>query len=171
MGYRGPCQSSHLDLSFALSFAQKLTLMAYLFSVTGCEDSASSISQNDDSINPSQNDLGQVAANLDEGRIETHRRESPIDSTLNSEEMGQEQIYNERQDQFYDPQIVQEIDLYISEQNRQAMLDALPEQIYVPATFRWREVEIENVGVRFKGMSSSQPNSWWKRSHRSSISK
>ena len=155
---------SSVTLSFALSFAQGLTVIAYLSTLTGCEDSSSSLSPNDYAIIPPQNDLGQVEANLDEGRMETHGRESPIDSTLNSEEMSQEHIYNERQDQFYDPQIVQEIELFISDQDRQAMLDALPEQIYVPATFKWREVVIQNVGVRFKGMSSSQPNSWWKRS-------
>ena len=43
------------------------------------------------------------------------------------------------------------------------MFDALPERIYVPATFTWGDIRLENVGVRFKGNSSSQPEAWWKR--------
>ena len=43
------------------------------------------------------------------------------------------------------------------------MFDALPERIYVPATFTWGDIRIENVGLRFKGNSSSNPEGWWKR--------
>ena len=64
---------------------------------------------------------------------------------------------------FFDPEVVQSIELDIAPADRQAMFDALPERIYVPATFIWRDIRLENVGVRFKGNSSSQPESWWKR--------
>ena len=69
-----------------------------------------------------------------------------------------------RESEFYDRDVVQRITIDIQPQDRQAMFDALPERIYVPATFRWNDVTIENVGVRFKGNSSSQPESPWKRS-------
>ena len=65
---------------------------------------------------------------------------------------------------FFERSAVQSIALEISTENRQAMFDALPERIYVPATFIWRDIRLENVGVRFKGNSSSQPEAWWKRS-------
>lgn len=65
---------------------------------------------------------------------------------------------------FYDPEVVQEIELVIAPADRQAMFDALPERVYVPAVFRWRDIELANVGVRFKGNSSSSPDAWWKRS-------
>ncbi len=65
---------------------------------------------------------------------------------------------------FYDGQRVQEMALDIEPADRQAMFDALPDRVYVPATFRWRDVELTNVGVRFKGNSSSSPDAWWKRS-------
>jgi hypothetical protein len=45
------------------------------------------------------------------------------------------------------------------------MLAALPELIDVPATFRWRDVSVENVSVRFKGKSSSNPKQPHKRSY------
>ena len=58
---------------------------------------------------------------------------------------------------FFDTAVVQDIVLNIEESDRQAMLDALPERIYVPATFIWGDIQLENVGVRFKGNSSSNP--------------
>ena len=64
---------------------------------------------------------------------------------------------------FFEPTSVQSISLEVSPADRQAMLDALPERIYVPATFTWRDIRIENVGLRFKGNSSSNPEGWWKR--------
>lgn len=66
-------------------------------------------------------------------------------------------------DAFFDTEVIQTIEINISPANRQAMFDALPERIYVPATFIWGDIRLENVGVRFKGNSSSQPDSWWKR--------
>lgn len=67
-------------------------------------------------------------------------------------------------DDFFDRSVVQAITLEISPDDRQAMFDALPERVYVPATFIWGDTRLENVGVRFKGNSSSEPNAWWKRS-------
>ena len=66
-------------------------------------------------------------------------------------------------DTFFDSSVIQTIVLDIAPADRQAMFDALPERIYVPATFTWGDIRLENVGVRFKGNSSSQPEAWWKR--------
>ena len=66
---------------------------------------------------------------------------------------------------FYEREQVQEIRLTISEMNLKKMKEALPERIYVPATFRWRDIRLENIGVRFKGNSSSRPHQSHKRSY------
>lgn len=66
---------------------------------------------------------------------------------------------------FYKPNDVQTIHLLISEVNQQRMQAALPECIYVPAEFRWRETTLRNVAVRFKGNSSSNPRQSHKRSY------
>ena len=65
---------------------------------------------------------------------------------------------------FFQPGKVQVIHLDVSESNLARMKAALPERIYVPADFRWGEQTIRNVGVRYKGNSSSQPNQRHKRS-------
>lgn len=57
-----------------------------------------------------------------------------------------------------------DIELQISDAELQKMHDALPERIYVPATFRYKDLTLENVGVRFKGNSSSNPRQAHKRS-------
>ena len=67
-------------------------------------------------------------------------------------------------DTFYDSQQVQTIQLLVRDPDLQRMQAALPERIYVPATFRWGKQTIENVGVRYKGNSSSQPHQQHKRS-------
>jgi len=67
-------------------------------------------------------------------------------------------------DKFYRRDSVQTIHLTISEVNLQKMHDALPERIYVPGTFRWGDVKLENVGIRYKGNSSSRPEQRHKRS-------
>lgn len=71
---------------------------------------------------------------------------------------------NQATDTFYDPQQVQAIHLLVRDPDLQRMKAALPERIYVPATFRWGKQTIENVGVRYKGNSSSQPHQQHKRS-------
>jgi len=68
-------------------------------------------------------------------------------------------------DDFYKPDRVQEIHLTVSNKNLDKMKKALPERIYVPASLRWRGIRLENVAVRYKGNSSSQPNQRHKRSY------
>jgi len=60
--------------------------------------------------------------------------------------------------------MIQEIHIDIEDGDLKKMKDALPERIYVPATFRWGEMVLKNVGVRYKGNSSSNPNQQHKRS-------
>jgi hypothetical protein len=65
---------------------------------------------------------------------------------------------------FYQPDEVQSVHLSVAEADLKRMLAALPELVEVPATFRWRDVTVENVSVRFKGNSSSNPKQAHKRS-------
>lgn len=66
--------------------------------------------------------------------------------------------------EFFQPDKVQVIHLEVSDDNLAKMRAALPERIYVPADFRWGDQTIKNVGVRYKGNSSSRPNQRHKRS-------
>jgi len=68
-------------------------------------------------------------------------------------------------DTFFDPAVVQEFALEIAPEDRQLMYDSLPELVYVPADFFWNDVTIRDVGVRFKGNSSKDPNQTHKRSY------
>jgi spore coat protein H len=68
-------------------------------------------------------------------------------------------------DAFYDLNVVQEIRIEILPSDRDRLLQSLPERVYVPATFHWNDRNVENVGVRFKGNSSSSPNQTHKRSY------
>jgi spore coat protein CotH len=65
---------------------------------------------------------------------------------------------------FYRPDEVQSVYLSVAEKDLKRMVDSLPELIDVPASFRWRDVTVENVSVRFKGNSSSNPKQPHKRS-------
>jgi spore coat protein H len=65
---------------------------------------------------------------------------------------------------FYSPDTVQTIHLQVKSEDLQKMKAALPKRIYVPASFRWRDITITNVAVRYKGNSSSRPNQRFKRS-------
>jgi hypothetical protein len=67
-------------------------------------------------------------------------------------------------DDFYTADEVQSIYLRVAEEDWQRMLAALPERIYARASFRWREISIDNVAIRFKGNSSSAPGQQHKRS-------
>lgn len=67
-------------------------------------------------------------------------------------------------DEFYLRDTVQTIRLTISKGNLQKMHDSLPERIYVPGNFRWGDVKLKNVGIRYKGNSSSRPEQRHKRS-------
>jgi hypothetical protein len=78
--------------------------------------------------------------------------------------MAQDNLAVKRGEEFYDPQVVQTVHLDISEENLNLMWRSLPKRIYVPATFRWRDITVDNVGVRYKGNSSSNPNQRHKRS-------
>ena len=49
------------------------------------------------------------------------------------------------QEEFYAPAVVQTVHLDIADEELQRMQDALPERIYVPAAFRWRDIEVERV--------------------------
>lgn len=66
--------------------------------------------------------------------------------------------------EFYAPPEVQTIHLTISESHRNLMAQSLPKRVYVPATFKWRDIKVDNVAVRFKGNSSSNPRQRHKRS-------
>lgn len=66
---------------------------------------------------------------------------------------------------FYAPNTVQSLRIEIADNHQKAMLAALPDRIYVPATLRWRETVVENVGIRFKGNSSSNPRQSHKRGY------
>jgi hypothetical protein len=65
---------------------------------------------------------------------------------------------------FYRPDEVQSVYLRVADKDLKRMLAALPELVDVPASFRWRDVSVENVSVRFKGNSSSGPKQAHKRS-------
>lgn len=65
---------------------------------------------------------------------------------------------------FYEAGKLQKIHLQIKDADLAKMKAALPSRIYVPATFRWGTQTLKNVGVRYKGNSSSNPNQRHKRS-------
>ena len=71
---------------------------------------------------------------------------------------------NNRLLDFYQPDQVQTVHLQVAEADLQKMVASLPKRIYVPATFRWQDVSISKVAVRFKGNSSSNPRQRHKRS-------
>ena len=61
-------------------------------------------------------------------------------------------------DGFYDPESVQTIHLEIKSEDLDRLQRALPRRISVPGTFRWNDQTLQNVGVRYKGNSSSSPD-------------
>ena len=65
---------------------------------------------------------------------------------------------------FYDPEVVQTVHLEITPEDLDRLQRALPRRIYVPGTFRWKDVTLSPVGIRYKGNSSSAPDSPHKRS-------
>ena len=77
----------------------------------------------------------------------------------------------QRQGIFYAADQVQTIHLRISEVDQEKMRAALPECIYVPAELRWNNETVSQVGVRFKGNSSANPNQKHKRSYLIKFSK
>lgn len=67
-------------------------------------------------------------------------------------------------DRFYDPETVQTIHLEITADNLDRMHRGLPQRVFVPGTFRWNDHVLYPVGIRYKGNSSSAPESPYKRS-------
>jgi len=67
-------------------------------------------------------------------------------------------------DPFFKPGTIQVIHLQVLDADLARMKAALPKRIYVPATFRWGERTLKNVGVRYKGNSSASPRQKHKRS-------
>lgn len=65
---------------------------------------------------------------------------------------------------FYRPDEVQSVYLTVADKDLKRMLANLPKLIDVPASFRWKDTTLENVSVRFKGNSSSNPMQTHKRS-------
>ncbi len=68
-------------------------------------------------------------------------------------------------EEFYQSDAVQSVYLTVAEAELQRMLAALPNRIYVRAAFRWRDISLDNVAIRFKGNSSSSPSPQHKRSY------
>jgi hypothetical protein len=66
-------------------------------------------------------------------------------------------------DRFYDPEVVQTIHLEIKPADLDRMHRALPQRICVPGVFRWHDQTLQPVGIRYKGNSSSSPDSSQKR--------
>ena len=64
---------------------------------------------------------------------------------------------------FYDPEVVQTIHLEIKPEDLDRLHRALPQRIYVPGVFRWNGQTLQDVGVRYKGNSSSSPDPSHKR--------
>src|ERR1041385_1123083 len=75
-----------------------------------------------------------------------------------------------RQDELFDPDVVQEIRLDIADADlatleASAMSAPGTDYVYVPATFHWKDVTLENVGIRYKGNSSRTTGDMWKKSY------
>jgi hypothetical protein len=71
---------------------------------------------------------------------------------------------NDAAEHFYDPATVQTIRLEVKPDDLERLQRALPKRIYVPATFQWSDQAPLEVGLRYKGNSSSMPNAQHKRS-------
>lgn len=68
-------------------------------------------------------------------------------------------------ERFDDPEVVQKVHLEIKLEDLDRLHRSLPQRIYVPGSFRWNDQVLTNVGVRFKGNSSSMPDSPFKRGY------
>jgi hypothetical protein len=66
-------------------------------------------------------------------------------------------------ERFYDPEAVQTVHLDIKPEDLDRLNRALPQRIYVPGVFRWNDQTLQNVGVRYRGNSSSNPDASHKR--------
>jgi spore coat protein CotH len=73
-----------------------------------------------------------------------------------------------RQDELFDPDVVQDIQLDMTAADLatlEASATTMGDFPYVTATFRYKDVTLENVGVRYKGNSSRIPGTMAKRSY------
>lgn len=68
------------------------------------------------------------------------------------------------QESFYSPEQVQTLRISVSQRDLDFLHASLPRRVYVAATVNYRGMIFENVGIRYKGNSSSQPGSPFKRS-------
>ena len=68
------------------------------------------------------------------------------------------------QAKFYAPSVVQTIHLRVAKRELDRMGEMLPKRIYGRGAFEWQGTKIANVGIRYKGNSSSSPNQRHKRS-------
>ncbi len=64
---------------------------------------------------------------------------------------------------FYEPDVVQNVHLEITPEALDQMHRALPRRSCVPGNFRWNDQTVSLVGIRYKGNSSSMPDSPFKR--------
>ncbi len=78
-------------------------------------------------------------------------------STVTSAQFLPTSVSHVLQDHFYDTEEVQDIYLTISPDEIMRLEQALPERIYVRGAFQWNDFRIDNVGIRYKGNSSSMP--------------
>lgn len=60
-------------------------------------------------------------------------------------------------DQFFDPQVLQEVRLYIHSTDLATLKQRITEDTYYPADFEWRGIRVRNVGVRNRGLGSRNP--------------
>ncbi len=66
-------------------------------------------------------------------------------------------------DRFYDPETVQTIHLEVKPEDLDRLQRSLPRRIFVPGMFRWNDQRLVDVGIRYKGNSSSSPDPSHKR--------
>jgi spore coat protein CotH len=67
-------------------------------------------------------------------------------------------------EKFFHPDSVQQIYLEVKPEDLDRLHRALPRRISVPGTFRWNDQSLQQVGVRYRGNSSSSPDAPHKRS-------
>jgi spore coat protein H len=85
-------------------------------------------------------------------------------STKAAEATGADDTAEATSDDFYRPDEVQSVNLRVDKADLERMRAALPERIAVKASFRWRDISLDNVAIRYKGNSSSHPAQKHKRS-------
>lgn len=64
----------------------------------------------------------------------------------------------ERQDEFFDETKVHDVRIEIHPSDWKKLQDNYLDNTYYPANFQWRDVYMENIGIRSKGRTSRRPN-------------